>query len=202
MTPFNTAELNRLMQARRSVFVDQFEPDRVIPDEIIMHALENANTAPTHKLTEPWRFTVFTGQGLNKLATEQAVIYKNFAGNSFRQSKYEQMQVNPLMCSHVIAIGCKRNADLLPEMEEIAAVACAVQNIYLTVTAYGIGGYWSTGTVTFIEEAKPMFNLEPGDKLMGFFYLGYVKIASMPARRTPIEEKTIWVRDFDSPAPY
>jgi nitroreductase len=195
MTPFNTAEINRLMQTRRSVFVNQFEPDRVIPDEIIMQALENANTAPTHKLTEPWRFTVFTGEGLNKLADEQAMIYKNYAGNSFRQSKYEQMKVNPLLCSHVIAIGCKRNADLLPEIEEIAAVACAVQNIYLTVTAYGIGGYWSTGTVTFIEEAKTMFNLEPGDKLMGFFYLGYVKFPSMPARRTPVEEKTVWVRE-------
>src|SRR5215467_7269822 len=201
MTPFNTAELNRLMQTRRSVFVDQFEPDRVIPDEIIMQILENANTAPTHKLTEPWRFTVFTGEGLHRLAAEQAIIYKKYAGNAFRQSKYEQMQVNPLMCSHVIAIGCKRNADLLPEMVEIAAVACAVQNIYLTVTAYGIGGYWSTGTVTFIEEAKPMFNLEPGDKLMGFFYLGYVKIASMPARRTTIKEKPNSIRDLVARAP-
>src|SRR5215475_4922091 len=98
MTPFDTAELNRLMQTRRSIFPDQFDPDRVIPDEIIMKVLENANTAPTHKLTEPWRFTVFTGEGLNKLATEQAMIYKNYAGNEFRQSKYEKMQVTPLLC--------------------------------------------------------------------------------------------------------
>ena len=193
MTPFDTVEVNRLIQSRRSIFVDQFEQGRQVPDQIIMQALENANNAPTHKLTEPWRFTIFKGEGLKKLAIEQSVIYKNHAGTAFKQNKYEQLQVVPLQCSHVITIGCKRSPGLLPEMEEIAAVACAVQNIYLTLTAYGIGGYWSTGGITFIEEAKALFNLGPDDLLMGFFFIGYIKISSTPKKRNPIEEKITWV---------
>ncbi len=39
------------------------------------------------------------------------------------------------MFARNVPIGCKRHADQLPEMEEIAAVACAVQNIYLTISA-------------------------------------------------------------------
>lgn len=42
----------------------------------------------------------------------------------------------------------------IPEVEDIEAVACAVQNMYLSVTAYGLGGYWTTGGVTYKEEAK------------------------------------------------
>jgi nitroreductase len=186
--------ITELIRSRRSVFTQQFEPGKKIPDEIIWQALENANWAPNHKFTEPWRFTVFTGKGLQKLAEQQAAIYKQYAGSKFKQNKYEGMLVTPQQCSHVIAIGCKRSVDQLPEMEEVAAVACAVQNIYLTISAYEeIGGYWSTGGITFIEEAKPLFGLGPDDLLMGFFYLGYVKTPSVSGKRKPIEEKVMWV---------
>ena len=186
--------ITELIRSRRSVFTQQFEPGKKIPDEIIWQALENANWAPNHKFTEPWRFTVFTGNGLQKLAEQQAAIYKQYAGSKFKQNKYEGMLVTPQQCSHVIAIGCKRSVDQLPEMEEVAAVACAVQNIYLTISAYdNIGGYWSTGGITFIEEAKPLFGLGPDDLLMGFFYLGYIKTPSVSGKRKPIQEKVMWV---------
>jgi hypothetical protein len=64
----------------------------------------------------------------------------------------------------------------------------------LLISAYeDLGGYWSTGGITFIEEAKPLFGLEPGDMLMGFFYLGYVKVPSVSGKRKPVEEKVTWV---------
>jgi Nitroreductase len=186
--------INQLIRTRRSVFTQQFEPGKVVADEIIWQALENANWAPSHKLTEPWRFTVFTGKGLQQLADQQAAIYKEFAGDKFKQNKYESLQVTPQQCSHVIAIGCKRHADKLPELEEIAAVACAVQNMYLTITAHeGIGCYWSTGGITFIEEAKKLFGLEADDIFMGFLYVGHIKVPSAPGTRKPVQEKVSWI---------
>lgn len=187
------ALINQVIRTRRSVFTQQFEPGKAIPDDIIWQILENANWAPTHKFTEPWRFTVFSGEGRKTLATQQAAIYKEFAGAKFKQPKYEQMLNMPLLASHIIAIGMKRHEGI-PEMEEIAAVSCAVQNIYLTANAYDIGGYWSTGGITFIEEAKPLFNLGPGDRLMGFFYLGYIKVPSTDGKRGSIQEKVTWVK--------
>ncbi|RZK32811.1 MAG: hypothetical protein EOO61_16570, partial [Hymenobacter sp.] len=68
---------------------------------------------------------------------------------------------------HVIAIGMKKTPNKnIPEMEDIAAVACAVENIYLSVTAYGLGGYWTTGGITFREKAKEYFDLGAEDKLL------------------------------------
>jgi nitroreductase len=97
--------------------------------------------------------------------------------------------------SHIIAIGMRRDdRRSVPEVEEIGAVFCAVENMYLTATAYGVGCYMSTGGITFFEEAKPFFDLRPEDKLLGFFHLGKVKTPSPDGKRLPAEEVTRWVK--------
>ncbi len=186
---------NQLVRSRRSVYPNQFVKGRQIPDEIILQLLENANWAPTHKRTEPWRFVVFTGGGLNKFAAFQSQAYKESAGISFKQDRFEKLLNNPLCASHVVSIGLKRSLEVaIPEIEEIEAVACAVENIYLSATAYGIGGYWTTGGVTYDENARTFFGLSEQDKLLGFFYLGYIAIPSAPSKRGPVEEKISWYR--------
>ena len=39
----------------------------------------------------------------------------------------------------------------IPEWEELASVACAVQNMWLSATSYGIGAYWSSPKVYSIQ---------------------------------------------------
>ena len=193
---FDTTQVNLLMRSRRSIYTDQFVPGKTIPDETIMQLLENANWAPTHKNTEPWRFIVFKGKGLKRLADYQAGLYKKEAGEKFKQAKYEKLGTAPLQCSHVIAIGMKRSAEnMLPEIEEIAAVSCAVENIALSATAYGLGGYWSTGGITYIPGAKSFFGLMESDKLLGFYFLGHVQTAPVKGYRKPIAEKVVWIND-------
>ncbi|TPG67533.1 nitroreductase [Hymenobacter nivis] len=190
---FDPQQLNDLIRTRRSVFVPQFVRGKVIPDAIVWQLLENANWAPSHKKSEPWRFTVFTGAGLVQLAEFQAELYKQTSGPQFKQWRYDKLRTLPPQCSHVIALGLKRTAFDLPEMEEIAAVACAVQNLHLSAHAYGLGGFWSTGGVTYTEEAKAFFGLGPADRLLGFFQLGYVEGPGAPGERGPVQEKTRWV---------
>ena len=85
--------------------------------------------------------------------------------------------------------------DKIPEIEEIESVACAVENMYLTATAYGIGCYWGTGDVTYMEEAKAFFGLGVKDKLLGFMYVGKPRIDWPKGHRTPIDQKVNWVVD-------
>lgn len=188
-------QASELIRNRRSLYPAQYSGEP-IDDDIIATLLENANWAPTHKLTEPWRFRVFKGDGIKKLAEFQAGLYKevNEKNGSFDSIKYEKLQNKPLLCSHIISIGMKRN-EIVPEMEEIASVACAVQNMYLTAAAYGLACYWTTGGITFYENAKPFFGLEENDKLMGFLYLGIPKSKWPEGRRKPIEEKVVWVEN-------
>lgn len=194
---FDVEEINRLIQNRRSIY-PQFYSDEVISDDIVETILKNADMAPSHKLTQPWRFMVFSGEGRRALANFQASFYRdNTPHEDFSMETFNKLVEKPMQCSHVIAIGMKRNAkELVPEIEEIEAVACAVQNMYLTATAYGIGAYWGSGGVTYKEEAKAFFGLEKEDKLLGFFFMGYPTIEwPKPGRRTPLEEKVIWVKD-------
>jgi nitroreductase len=190
---FDVDKLNLLFKTRRSVFPDQFIKGKKISDDIVMQLLENANWAPTHKRTEPWRFVVFTGEGLQRFAEFQSALYKKNAGEKFKLAQYEKLLATPLLCSHIIAIGMKRSG-VIPEIEEVEAVACAVENLFLSMTAYGLGGYWSTGGITYMDEAKSFFELNEDDKLLGFFYLGYIQTPSAQGKRHPVSEKIIWVR--------
>ena len=193
----NVEDLNNLIRNRRSVFPKDYTDDK-IDDSIILQLLENANWAPTHKLTEPWRFKVFCEQGLNKFAGFQAQAYhnKHYGSDMFLEKKYQKLLNNPLKCSHIISVGMHRQAEaLIPEVEEVAAVACAVQNILLTAQAYGLGAYWSTGGVTYNDNAKSFFDLRGQDKLLGFIYLGITDNTPLSGHRQPIGPKVSWCKE-------
>ncbi len=188
-------DFDLLIRTRRSIFPKDYSGARV-DDRIIRQMLENANWAPTHRLTEPWRFTVFTGKGLQTLGEFQAGCYKEItiANGSYRDEKYNDLLTKPLLSSHIIAVGMKRDEKKsVPEIEEIGAVFCAVQNMYLTATAYGVGCYLSTGGVTGFPEAKRFFGLGDEDKLIGFLHVGISKTNGVEGRRRPIADKTHWV---------
>ncbi len=193
---YDVAAFNELIRSRRSVFPAQFDQGKKVDDAIINQILENATWAPNHGQTEPWHFVVFTGDGLKKFAEYSGALFKEQSGEHFNEAKFHKLTTQPLLASHIIAICMKRSvARRIPEIEEIEAVACAVQNIYLSVAAYGLGGYWTTGGITYNEKAKPFFGLEEEDKLLGFFYVGHVAVPSPEGKRRPLEEKVEWVRE-------
>lgn len=195
MKKFDTQEINQLIQYRRSVFPVSFSGDR-IDDAVIEQLLENANWAPTHSRTEPWRFTVFTDQGLETLAHFQADLYRQLSteDGTYADNQYSKLLGTPLLCSHIISIGMKRDPKAsVPEVEEVEAVACAVQNMWLTATAYGLGCYWGSGGITYKPEALHFFGLAPQDKLLGFLYLGIPKGDWPQSRRNSMAEKVRWV---------
>jgi nitroreductase len=192
---FNIAEVNMLMKSRRSVFPKEYTGERV-SDEIVNQMLENANWAPTHKFTEPWRFVVFTGEGLKKLAAFQGECYTRVtrAAGSFKEERHLGLITKPMQSSHIISIGMKRDEKKsVPEQEELGAVFCAVENMYLTATAYGVGCYLSTGGITYFEEAKEFFGLGKEDRLLGFLNVGMPKGPLPEGRRKPAGEKVRWV---------
>jgi len=193
-----TTAFDSIVQSRRSVYQKDYLPGRV-DDDIIRRMLENADRAPTHKRTEPWRFVVFTGEGIKRLAEFQAECYKKVteADGTFKEDRWKNLLTSPMKSSHIIAVGMKRDAaKSLPEWEELGAVFCAVENMYLTATAHGVGCYLSTGGVTNFEEAKPFFGLGPEDRLCGFLHVGLIGTIEAPlSKRKPLEEKVRWVTE-------
>ena len=168
--------------------------DRTIEDSLIHEILENANWAPTHGMTEPWRFVVFTGDSRKELADLLAATYKEITPpDRFKPTKYESYGTNPLRAPVVIGIVMKRQeSEKIPEIEEVEAVACAVQNMHLTAAAHGLGGFWSSNAAAVSDQMRQFLGFGEKDRVLGLFYLGYPEGTWPPGERTPIDDKVIW----------
>ncbi len=188
----NFENLSALMRSRRAVFPVSFTGEKVA-DEVVTSMLENANWAPSHKKTEPWRFIIFKDQSLEKLGDYLVNYYKeNTPVEKQSDLKIKKTQNKTVKSSHAIAICMQRDPkESVPEWEEIAAVACAVQNLWLSASANGLGGYWSSPSSMI--NADEFLNLKEGERCLGIFYLG-VPIEQLPttSTRTPLEEKIRW----------
>jgi nitroreductase len=186
-------QINELIRSRRAIFPAMYQSGKAIPKEVILQILENANWAPTHKLTEPWRFKIFRGASLQKLSDFMGDYYKkNTPDESFSEMKYNKTIKKPLQSSCVIAICMQRDPnESIPEWEEIASVACAVQNMWLTATSYGIGAYWSSPKS--IHSTAELLGLQDGQRCLGFFYMGYYLKSELSGVRKPIQDKIEWM---------
>lgn len=189
--------VNKIIQSRRSIFPKDYSGEQV-DDSIIKQMLENANWAPTHKFTEPWRFIVYSGEGRKKLGAIQSALYekRTKAEGTFDETKYNNFLNKPLESSHIILVYMKRDEKKsVPEMEELGSTFIAVQNMHLTASANGVGAYLSTGGPTFYKEANEAFGLAPEDKIIGFFHVGMPKHTNQVSRRNPIAEKVQWISE-------
>ncbi len=190
----NLSEITSVIQDRRTIFPEQFS-DRKVHKEQVEKLLNNAIWAPNHGMTQPWRFKVFMDAGIQKLADFQAGHYKEITPiDKFDHGKYDKLKTRPLLASAIIAICMKRQeSEKIPEIEEVEAVACAVQNMYLTAAAYGLAAYWGSGGVTYTDGMKKFLGLAEKDKCLGFLYLGYTAVEWPKSHRKPIEYVTEWI---------
>ena len=148
---YNLSEITEIIKNRRTIY-PQFYSSRKVHKEIIEHLLQNATWAPTHGMTQPWRFKVFTEESRKTLSDTLSMLYKQLTPTeNFREDKFVKMQARPFQASAAIVAYMKRGDNpKIPEIEEISSVACAIQNLCLTATAYGIGSFWSTPKKSFI----------------------------------------------------
>lgn len=183
--------ISALIKKRRSIFPPAYNGE-MIPKAVIEEIIENAHWAPNHKHTEPWRFKVLQGAALERLSTFMGDYYtQNVPEEKFSEIKLKKTKQKALNSSCVIAICMQRN-EIVPEWEEIAAVACAVQNMWLTATAHQIGAYWSS--TKSIKEAKELLDLEEGERCLGFFFMGYTDSPWPEGKRlSDWKEKTTWM---------
>ena len=165
-----------------------------IPDADINILLELADWAPTHANTEPWKFIVYSNG--KTFGLQHAELYRSTTpAENFQQMVYEKLLHMPDMASHVILCYMQRKPTVrLPVIEEIAATACAMQNILLGATAMGIASYWGSGGMVLKPEMKDFLNLGADDVVMGVLYLGYSAAKPTGKRVIPLSEKVTWVR--------
>jgi len=179
-----------LIKRRRSVFPVQYN-NQTVERETIEKLLEAANWAPNHKKTEPWRFKVLLGNSKEALGTFLANKYQETEERP-KKIKIKKLLENPSRAGAIIAICMQRDPkESLPEWEELAATAMAVQNMWLCCAEMKLGCYWSSpGLIKYMDE---FFEFNKGERCLGFFYLGYYDEELPQGERKSILDKIEWL---------
>ena len=190
---YNLSEITDLIKDRRTIYPEQFS-DRKIQKDQITHILNNALWAPTHGNTQPWRFVVFTDESRQDLSTILGKTYLEIIPKENQNDlKLSRMMARPLKSSVVVAVIMKRDETRkISELDEIGAVASAIQNMHLTCTAYGIGGFWATPKVIFTPQMNEFLKIDAEDKCLGLFFMGYPAVEWPKGQRRPLEYVTEW----------
>ncbi len=186
------AFLSEIIRTRKSVYADDFLA-KEIPDSILTELIINATWAPNYKCTEPWRFVVLRGKHRKALGTFLLDYYqREWNEKDFPPSRYEQTRHYPQHAT-MVAIIMQRSLNVnIKEWEELAAVACAVQNLWLSCTAYDIGGYWDSSEAAILYGAQ--LGLKKNERCLGLFYMGYYSPKQAPPkrRRKLLRKKLSW----------
>lgn len=102
--------------------------------------LDAAVMAPTHHMTEPWRFVVLTGDALEELG-ETFAASAEAAGKNVEAARRLPTR-SPMV---VVVVDRSGNHHHVPASDEHYAVGAAMQNLLLAAHAEGLGAMIRTG---------------------------------------------------------
>lgn len=168
------------------------DTSRDVAHELLVEILEDANWAPTHGLTQPWRFHVFVGDSRIRLADALQSVYDETTPQvEVRPEKRAKLRDGVLQAPVCVAISAlTESGGKISRMDEICATACAVQNLLLSAHQRGVGSYWSTPQVACSGEFAKWLGLDSRHTPMGLVYLGYPRDGAPPtSTRLPLEER-------------
>ena len=182
---------------RRTLKPADMDPHREIAREVVNALLEAACWAPTHGLTQPWRFQVFApAAARTRLAAGLQALYDELTPAGQRdEKKRAKLAAGIERAPVVIALAAKVvPGGKIPEWEEIAAVSCATQNLMLAAHERGIGSFWSSPPVACASQFVRWLGLDETHRALGLVYLGW-PLPGTPAPqsvRVPLAERVTW----------
>ena len=192
----DAAALDEIIRNRRTIKPPMMG-DAPVSEEDLQAILENANWAPTHGLTQPWRFRVIRGDARGELADAFANLYETAIPiDEQKEGKADKLRDMARLAPVVILVCMERQKiEKIRELEEIEAVACAVQNMHLTAASRGLGAFWSTPPFIYKPEMNTYLGLGEKDRCLGIFYVGHPSAdTNWPkGRRQPIADRVEYV---------
>jgi nicotinate-nucleotide--dimethylbenzimidazole phosphoribosyltransferase len=168
-----------VIAARRDI--RRFRPDPV-PDDIVAAMLEAAHSGPSVGHSQPWRFVVVRDPHTRAAAARiadshrlrQAKALDPQSGRQLLALQLEGLREAPIG----IVVACDRRAPAAGVLgratmrdADMWSCACAIQNLWLTARAYGVGVGWVT--LFEADELAAVVGLPAGVEPLGWLCVGY-----------------------------
>lgn len=214
---------------RRSVFPRSYlkDPPQPVDTAIIQSLLDAALWGPFHGRCyaghqHPAKFVVLDKQAMNQM---QEMTLKYYDRNwrkvgwgcgshscssqdyqDWRKRTEEEISGRWGPCSFMIGIVMRRQSGpkRLPEWEEAAAVAAAVQNMHIQSTKFSsLACYWSSwhDAARESDEMKAFLNMKDEDKCLGFFIVAQQSATFFKSKDRRKRDRSIleveWRTDID-----
>jgi nitroreductase len=160
--------LAELAAARRTH--KAFEPSPV-PPEALLELLAVARFAPTHHLTQPWRFRVLGPRALAAL----------------REAAGEKEAAKLERAPTLVVASAALSGDLVQDEEDVCAAAAAVQLVLLAATERGLASYWRTPGVLRTRTGREAVGVPRGERVLGLLHFGPPGREPAPREREPVE---------------
>lgn len=167
-----------------------------VPRYQIERLIAAAVRAPNHKLTEPWRFTVLTGESLKRYAEiRRAHRAKRFADPTDPQATkaIEKTYREHLDTPAFVVVACAVSDDPIRKEEDYGATMMAIENLMIAAAADGLGTYLRTGGIMDHPDVKALVQVPEGYRVVGIVSLGWPAQEEEPKRRTSAAELTTWL---------
>jgi nitroreductase len=135
--------------------------------------LDAAARAPDHGRLRPWRLIVVEG-ALRAAFSAAAAEAKR---RRLPDMSAEQLAAERDKLSRsptIVVIGCavNREQSKIPEIEQVAAVAAAAENMFLAAHDLGFGVMWKTGAAAYDDAVKAAVGLKSDDHIVAIMHLG------------------------------
>jgi nitroreductase len=163
------------------------------PRALIEKLLAAAAQAPNHYRVRPWRFIVLTGDSRKQLGDVFAASQLDRKPD-LPPEALDKTRALPLRAPVVIAVGVEKpSEEKVSEIENIAAVAAACQNLLLAAHAEGLAVMWRTGEWARDPKAKEFLGLAADQHLLAYLYIGYPEFVAEAQARPSFEDRTVWM---------
>jgi nitroreductase len=160
--------LGELAAQRRTHKVFGPEP---VPREVLLELLDVARLAPTHHLTQPWRFRVLGPDALARL--------KACGGPS------EALKLG--RAPTLVVASAALTGDLVQDEEDVCAAAAAVMLVLLAATERGLASYWRTPAVLRSANGREALGIPRGERILGLLHFGAPAREPAAREREPVE---------------
>ncbi|MDO5698719.1 MAG: 5,6-dimethylbenzimidazole synthase [Dermatophilus congolensis] len=210
--------LHKVIGARRDI--RRFRPDPV-PEELLRHVIEAGHAAPSVGHSQPWRFIIVRDPATRERAAnlaDQQRLTQAFAmtpekGRQLLDLKLEGLREAPVglvvaVDRRVPSLGVLGRATFTEA--DVWGCVCAVENMWLTARAAGLGMGW----VTLFEPADlaSMLGLPEGVETLGWLCVGWPdELPPGPglerrawSSKLPLDDVILherWPAEGDAPAP-